>query len=232
MLFSSARGQGAFPNVATLYTVPAEGGMERPVPTDWGSNGSYSADGTKLAFTRHPSVWSRQHYRGQYAADLWVMDVAAKKYTHLGDADYKGNYFWPMYGRNGEIYFVADRVPNEKGIQFNGPEVMRSANNIWKISERGGEPVQVTHHASGNLYFPSISADGRTIVYEENFGLWKLDTATGKIERDPGGYQIGRERERFAVTHRPQRSRFIPPFTFEQASRDYRARGTLHHRYR
>src|SRR5207247_1493733 len=25
-----------------------------------------------------------------------------------------------------------------------------------------------------------ISADGKTIVYEENFGLWKLDTASGK----------------------------------------------------
>ena len=180
ILFSSARGQGAFPTVATLYTVPAEGGMEQALPVDWGANGSYSEDGAKLAFTRHPSVWSRQHYRGQYAADLWIMNVAAKQYTHLGDADYKGNYFWPMYGRNGEIYFVADRLPNEKNIKFNGPEVMKSANNIWKISEKGGAPVQVTHHTSGNLYFPSISADGRTIVYEENFGLWKLDTASGK----------------------------------------------------
>jgi tricorn protease len=180
VLFSSARGQGAFPSVATLYTVPVEGGMEQPIATDWGANGSYSADGSKLAFARHPAVWSRQHYRGQYAADLWVMDVSAKKFTKLGDADYKGNYLWPMYGNKGEIYFVADRIANEKGVKFNGPEVMKSVNNIWKISERGGEPTQVTHHTSGNLYFPSISADGRTIVYEENFGLWKLETATGK----------------------------------------------------
>ncbi len=57
---------------------------------------------------------------------------------------------------------------------------MQSTNNIWKISDKGGKPVQVTHHTSGNLYFPSISADGKTIVYEENFGMWKLDTATGK----------------------------------------------------
>ena len=180
ILFSSARGLGAFPTVATLYKVSPEGGMEQPLPTDWGANGSYSPDGARLAFTRHPSVWSRQHYRGEYAADLWIMDVAAKTFTRLGDPDYKGNYLWPMYGKNGEIYFVADRIPNEKGVKFNGPEVMKSVNNIWKISERGGAPVQVTHHTSGNLYFPSLSADGRTIVYEEDFGLWKLDTATGK----------------------------------------------------
>src|SRR5205823_4966375 len=46
--------------------------------------------------------------------------------------------------------------------------------------DKGGAATQVTHHTSGNLYFPSISSDGRTIVYEENFGLWKLDTASGR----------------------------------------------------
>lgn len=180
VLFASTRAKGAFPSVATLWEVPVEGGMEQPVATDWGSTGSYSLDGAKLAFMRHPSVWSRKHYRGSYAADLWVMDVASKKFTRLGDPDYHGNYLWPMYARNGEIYFVSDRMANEKGLKWGGPEVMKSTNNIWKISDHGGAPVQVTHHTSGNLYFPSISADGKTIVYEENFGLWKLDTASGK----------------------------------------------------
>ena len=180
VLFTSSRAKGVFPSVATLFAVSVDGGMEQPVETDWGYTGSYSPDGAKLAFMRHPSVWSRKHYRGSYAADLWIMDVSNRKFTKLADPDYHGNYLWPMYGRNGEIYFVADRMANEKSLKWGGPEVMKSVNNIWKISERGGAPVQVTHHTSGNLSFPSISADGRTIVYEENFGLWKLDTASGK----------------------------------------------------
>jgi tricorn protease len=180
ILFTSVRNRGAFPTVSTLFEVAVTGGLEQPVATDWCSSASYAPDGAKLAFTRHPAVWSRQHYRGSYAADLWVMDVAARKFTKLGDADYKGNYLWPMYGRNGDIYFVADRLPDEKSLKFGGPEVMKSVNNIWKISDRGGAPVQVTRHTGGNLYFPSISADGRTIVYEENFGLWKLDLASGR----------------------------------------------------
>ena len=57
---------------------------------------------------------------------------------------------------------------------------MKSVNNIWKISDKGGKETQVTNHGDGNLFFPSISADGKTIVYEDNFGLWKLDTASGK----------------------------------------------------
>lgn len=180
VLFQSSRGNGIFPGITTLYEISVEGGMEQSVPTDWGYWASYAPDGRKLAFTRHPAVWWRKHYRGSYAADLWVMDAAAKTYTRLGDPEYKGNYHWPMYGRNGEIYFVADRLPEEKSLRPGSDAVLKSINNIWKISEKGGKPVQVTRHTSGNLFFPSISSDGRTIVYEENFGLWKLDTATGK----------------------------------------------------
>lgn len=180
IIFSSTRGNGVFPSVATLWEISPEGGIEAPVKTDWGAWASYSPDGAKLAFTRHPATWSRKHYRGSYAADLWVQDLDSQKFTHLGDPDYKGNMLWPMYAAGGEIYFVSNELPDEKTLKPGSPEVMKSVNNIWKISDKGGRPVQVTHHADGNLFFPSISADGKTIVYEDNFGLWKLDTATGK----------------------------------------------------
>jgi tricorn protease len=179
VVFSSTRGNGAFPTVATLWEVPMDGGIERALNTDWGAYGGYSPDGTKLAFQRHPSVWSRKHYRGSYAADLWVEELASKKFTKLGDASYHGNMMWPMYGNGGEIYFVSNQLPNEP-VKPGSPEVMKSINNIWKISDRGGKPVQVTHHEDGNLFFPTISADGKTIVYEDNFGIWKLDVGTGK----------------------------------------------------
>ena len=56
----------------------------------------------------------------------------------------------------------------------------KSVNNIYKIPAKGGQPVQVTRHTDGNLFWPSMSSDGKVIVYEENFGIWKLDVATGK----------------------------------------------------
>jgi tricorn protease len=180
VVFTSSRNKGVFPNVVTMFQVALDGGMEVPVDTDWGSAGSYSPDGTRLAFMRHPSVWSRKHYRGSWAADWWVEDLGSRQFSKLADPDYHGNYLWPMYGAGGNIYYVGDQVANEKSLKWGSPEAMRSTNNIWRISDKGGKPVQVTHHTSGNLYFPSISADGKTIVYEENFGLWKLDVASGK----------------------------------------------------
>jgi len=35
VIFRAARGDGAFPNVAVLYQIPAAGGMEKPLPLDW-----------------------------------------------------------------------------------------------------------------------------------------------------------------------------------------------------
>ena len=179
VLFQAARGR-LFGSIANLYEISVEGGLEQPLATDWGYWGSYSPDGKKLAFNRHSTTWWRKHYRGSRSADLWLMDVAAKSYRPLGDHEYKGNSAWPMFSARGEIFFVSDRLPNEKAVKPGSPEVLKSLNNIWKIPERGGVPAQVTRHASGSVYFPSISGDGRIIVYEADHGLWKLDTQTGK----------------------------------------------------
>ena len=179
VMFRAAHGDGAFPNVATLYTVPVGGGQEQPLPVDWGYYGSFSPDGKSLAFNRHPAVWTRQHYRGSFAADLWIADLVSKTYKNLLP-DERFNRYWPMWGADGAIYYVADPLANDKSVTPGSPEVRKSANNIYKIPATGGEPVQLTRHVDGNLFWPSMSSDGKVIVYEELFGIWKLDVATGK----------------------------------------------------
>lgn len=179
IIFRSARGDGAFPSLAVLYQIAATGGMEKPLPLDWGYWGSYSPDGKSLAFNRHPATWSRQHYRGSYAADLWVANLSTQTYTKLlGDERY--NRFWPMWGSDDAVYFVADPLPNDKSIKPGSFEVRKSVNNIYKVAAKGGQPVQVTKHTDGNVFWPSMSGDGKVIVYEDNFGIWKLDVASGR----------------------------------------------------
>ncbi len=180
VVFSSTRGDGVFPSVATLWQVAVDGGIETPISTDWGASASYSPDGSKLAFSRHPGVWSRKHYRGSYAVDLWVMDIAAHKFTKLGDAEYKGNKFWPMYGSNGEIYFVADTSPMRRRSNSAARKSCRASTTSGRSPTSRRQASPGNHHADGNLYLPRISADRKTIVYEENFGIWKLDIASGK----------------------------------------------------
>jgi tricorn protease len=179
VIFRSTRGDGAFPTVATLYQIAVSGGQETSLPVDWGYAASYSPDGKSLVFNRHPSSWSRRHYRGSYAADLWIADIAGKSYTQLL-VDERYNRFWPMWGADDAIYFVADALPNERSVKPGSAEVRRSINNIYKVPVKGGQPAQVTKHTDGALFWPSMSSDGKVIVYEENFGIWKLDVATGR----------------------------------------------------
>src|SRR5512140_2140095 len=180
VMFRASHGDGAFPTVATLYTVPIAGGPETPLPVDWGYYGAFSPDGKEIAFNRHPAVWTRQHYRGSYAADLWIGDLAQKTYRQLlGGEQY--NRYWPMWGADNNIYFVADPLPNDKAVKPGSLDVYKSANNIYRIPAGGsGQPVQVTKHTGGSLFWPSMSSDGKVIVYEESFGLWKLDVASGR----------------------------------------------------
>ena len=180
VVFRASRGDGAFPSVATLYEVAVAGGLETPLPVDWGFWGNYSPDGKSLVFNRHPSTWSRKHYRGSYSADLWIAHLADNTYTKLlPDEHY--NRYWPMWGADNNIYFVGDPLPNDKSVKPGSPEIRKSANNIYKIPVSGStQPTQITRHTDGSLFWPSMSPDGKTIVYEENFGIWKLDVASGR----------------------------------------------------
>jgi tricorn protease len=180
VVFRAAHGDGAFPNVNTLYEINVTGGQEQPLPVDWGYVGAYSPDGRQLVFNRHPSTWTRRHYRGSYAADLWIADLASKTYRELLAGELYNRY-WPMWGADGSIYYVADPLPNDRSLKPGNPQVYRSVSNIYKITAAGaGQPSQLTRHTSGSLYWPSMSADGKVIVYEESYGLWKLDVATGR----------------------------------------------------
>jgi tricorn protease len=162
VLFSSNRGEDFMPQ---LYLVGVDGGMPWKAGTDMGIQASYSPDGKRLAYNQKGQVYWRKYYRGAYSTDIMIMDVAAKKFTQVTDFD--GLDSWPMWGRDGFIYFVSDRDGN-------------GLTNIWRVSDAGGKADKVTAFKSGDVRWPAISDDGRVIVFEHDFGIWKLDVNTKK----------------------------------------------------
>jgi tricorn protease len=163
VLFASQRGEDF---MGKLYTVSVEGGLPRSAGPDMGFTGSYSPDGTRLAFNRRAQVYWRKYYRGAYQSDLTVMDLAGKSFKDLTDFD--GLDSWPMWSQDGSIYFVSDRDPNAQA-------------NLWRVPESGGDAVRVTDFKDGDVRFPAISSDGRTIVFERDFGIAKLDLASKRV---------------------------------------------------
>jgi tricorn protease len=160
VLFSSNRGEDFMP---LLYLVSIEGGMPTKVGTDMGVQASFSPDGKRIAYNPKSQVYWRKYYRGAFQSDIVVMDVASKKFTQVTDFD--GLDSWPMWSNDGSIYFVSDRDGN-------------GLTNIWRVGDDGGKAERITTFKSGDVRWPSISSDGRVIVFEHDFGIWKLDVAS------------------------------------------------------
>ncbi|HEV8370711.1 MAG TPA: S41 family peptidase [Pyrinomonadaceae bacterium] len=162
VLFTSNRGEDFMPQ---LYLVSVDGGAQWKAGTDMGVQATYSPDGKRLAYNQKSQVYWRKYYRGSYQSDIMVMDVAAKKFTQVTDFD--GLDSWPMWGHDGFIYFVSDR--DGAGLT-----------NVWRVSDNGGKADRVTTFKNGDVRWPSISADGRVIMFEHDFGIWKLDVNSKK----------------------------------------------------
>ena len=166
VLFSSNRGERFG---ASLYTVDLEGHLPVSAGPDIGVYASYSPDGSKLAFNRKSQVYWRKGYRGAFQSDVTVLNVATGAFTDL--TDFNGMDSWPMWGKDGFVYFVSDKDAN--------------ATNLYRVSEKGGGAERVTSFSSGDVRWPAISADGKTIAFEHDFGLWLYDVAARQAKKVP-----------------------------------------------
>lgn len=163
IFFSSWREQQG----SAIYRVEAAGGT----PIRWLSQPyeqinhlSVSPDGQALAFNIVRDAWWRRGPNPYGGAELWIVSNApgASDYRRL--SEYAGLNRWPLWAPDaGGLYFVSDRDGTE---------------NIWFQPIARGPAEQITRFTEGRLLWPSISADGATIVFEREFAIWRLDLAS------------------------------------------------------
>ncbi|HEV2761850.1 MAG TPA: hypothetical protein VGV38_02555, partial [Pyrinomonadaceae bacterium] len=155
-----------------IYRVSPEGGTPTLVCADRYTNEFFSApspDGSTLALTARGVAATQWWRKGSSHLDqseivLVKTDGARPVYESLTRGG--ARELWPMWGPEGRtLFYVSDRG---------------GAQNVWSLAPGGGEPRQVTKFRAGRVLWPSISYDGRTIVFERDFRIWKLDTASGQ----------------------------------------------------
>jgi len=104
---------------------------------------------------------------------------------------------WPMWSADGRrLYYVSDRndASNKSGAQ-----------NVWVTTPGRAEYRRLSNFTDGRVLWPSISYDGREVVFEHNFGIWKLDTESGKtteVSITRRGAASGPGIERLQLTNR------------------------------
>jgi tricorn protease len=160
ILFRSARGS-ANP-VPKLFTISVDGGFPSEVPLPMAVEGSYSADGARLAYVptvQWQAAWKRYH--GGQTTPIWVANMADSRIVERIPRD-NSNDSSPMWIGN-RIYFLSDRS---------------GAVTLFSYDTGSKKVSQVVKN--DGLDIKSASAGPGAIVYEQFGSLHRLDLASGQ----------------------------------------------------
>lgn len=160
ILFTSSRESGR-QRFAQFFEISKEGGQPQKLTVPYGSLGSYSADGSKLAFnfkSRINRTWKR--YKGGWAPDIWTYDLASNSSVNITNNASSDEF--PMWVGD-KIFYSSDDGPNARY-------------NLWVYDTNAGTNTQITNYSEYDIHYPS--AGPTDIVYENEGKLYLMDLAS------------------------------------------------------
>jgi len=158
ILFRSSR--NSYSRFNRLFTVALEGGLPTEVPLPMAESGSYSGDGSHLAYVpftnaRRLNAIAWRRYRGGNSARVWIANLADSSITKVPHTDSQD---WnPMWLGN-KIYFISDRNEGVAGLYE---------------YDTSSHQVNECIHLQRDI--KNASATTNTIVYEQ-FGSYTYST--------------------------------------------------------
>ncbi len=145
------------------FMVPLAGGPVERVCDAFGGHPVATRDGKSVVMERGSSAWLRRAYQGPDQRDIWSLDRGTGRFTQ--HTDWKGNDGWAFVAGD-DLVYLTDRG--------NGRSV-----NLWRKKfaappSDGG--TQLTNF-DDDIRELAVSADGRTALFTQWDGLWRLDLA-------------------------------------------------------
>jgi tricorn protease len=166
ILFESGRDNAPIP-IGRFFTVPASGGFPEALPLDRAHRGSFSPDGTRLAY-QMVQPWEEEfrNYRGGQNGPIRILDLESLDVrTVPWDPDERSNDQQPAW-LGDTVHFLSDRD---------------YAMNVWAFDDGTGEVRQLTHFTEFDS--KNLSAGGGALVFENGGWLYTLDPEAGEPER-------------------------------------------------
>ena len=149
-----------------IFRVSAQGGTPQLISADRYTNEFWSTpltDGSILFSARglaHGQWWRKGH---SHLDESEIWQKTGDAYTQIAPRGAK--QLWVMANADGSrVFYVSDRS---------------GAQNIWSQT-RGAQAKQLTNFTDGRVLWANLSADGKEIVFERNFRLWKMDADGGR----------------------------------------------------
>lgn len=156
--------------MGAIYRVRASGGTPMPVSLELYRNeeeGVPSPNNREIALVGQgwgSTQWWRHGHAHIDDGAIWLL-------KNNGSHDYRrltpdnARALWPMWSPSGHfLYYMSDRSGTD---------------NIWEVQMTGHE-ISVTHFTHGRCLWPTITTHGHTIAFQRNFGIWTLNTESGK----------------------------------------------------
>jgi tricorn protease len=159
VLFRS--GRDSYSRFGRLFTMAVDGGFPTELPLPMAEEGSYSPDGSRLAYlptARAFQNWKR--YAGGQTTRIWMANLSDSSVERIPREN--SNDFNPMW-IEGQIYFLSDR---------SGPVTLFSYDTSTK---RVSQVVQ-----NNGLDIKSAAAGPGVIAYEQFGSIHLLDLKSGK----------------------------------------------------
>jgi tricorn protease len=162
VLFRSHRYSYSDPN--QLYTVPVEGGFPTELPILMAETGSYSPDGSHLAYVPNfqwEPYWKQ--YRGGQTTPIWIANLADSSIVKIPRENSNDND--PMWVGD-KVYFLSDR---------SGPVT------LFEYDTRSQQVKEVIKNTGFDI--TSASAGPSAIVYAQSGVLHLYDLRSGKTRQ-------------------------------------------------
>ncbi len=148
-----------------IFRVSASGGTPMQVSSDRYTNEFWSsplADGSILFSARGISngQWWRKGKSHIDETEIWMK--SGERYEQMSTRGAK--QLWVSANADGsKMFYVSDRS---------------GAQNVWSQT-RGGQPKQLTNFTDGRVLWANLSQDGKELVFERNFRIWKMNADGG-----------------------------------------------------
>jgi len=162
VLFRSARWSPN--NVPALFTVPRDGGFPVQLPLFEAHSGSYSPDGTRIAYAPVPPAFTQwKRYRGGRTSRLAIATLADSRVEAIPRDN--SNDFAPMWVGD-RVFFLSDR---------NGPVRLFS----YDTKTRKVAPIATPD----GFDLKAATAGAGAIAYEQFGTIYVYDLKSGQAER-------------------------------------------------
>jgi len=157
VLFRS--GRNSYSGFTRMFTIGLEGGFPAELPLVMAFQGSYSADGARLAYEPMPrafAIWKR--YRGGRTSPIWIAKLSDSSIEKLPREN--SNDFNPMWIGN-RVYFLSDREGMVTLFAYDtgSKKVSRVLNNTGlDIKSASAGPGGIVYEQFGTLHLFDLNA--------------------------------------------------------------------------